>query len=384
MAASGDGKAAIAPPEDRRQIKKAARLAMMEISNMLSVPMALNAVVRLGVPNAMWQSGSNSPLTAGELLSRLRPTLPSTASPENLQRLLRLLASHGVFAEHLAGADRRYNLTEVGRTLVDEDEEIGGISYAPYVLQHHQDSLLRAWPLLHEAVRDPAGPEPFARANGGVPAYAYYGGNEAANDLMRKAMWGVSAPFMESFLDEYGVTGGFEGVKVLVDVGGSSGACLQMILRRIPSITAGVNFDLPEVVAGAPVFPGAISDPLVLSFWGWRMTVSTLLVCLLLLKWILTTWMDEECKLILKNCYAAVPAGGKVIICEPVLPEETDGSCRTRALLEGDVFVMTIYRSQGKERTEDEFRQLALAAGFSGFRALYFDPFYTVMELLKE
>jgi hypothetical protein len=38
------------------------------------------------------------------------------------------------------------------------------------VLQHHQDALVRAWPLLHEAVLDPAGPEPLARANAGALA----------------------------------------------------------------------------------------------------------------------------------------------------------------------------------------------------------------------
>ncbi|KAK8963880.1 hypothetical protein KSP40_PGU008623 [Platanthera guangdongensis] len=136
----------------RGDIKKQARLAMMELSNMLSVPMALNAVVRLNVPEAIWQSGSDSPLTAGEILARLRPPPPLSASPFNLQRLLRLLVSHGVFTEHLSSGDRRYSLTEIGRTLVaDDDDSNGGVSYAPYVLQHHHDALVRAWPLLHEA-----------------------------------------------------------------------------------------------------------------------------------------------------------------------------------------------------------------------------------------
>ncbi|KAH0462063.1 hypothetical protein IEQ34_009638 [Dendrobium chrysotoxum] len=358
-----------------REIKKSARLAMMEISNMLSVPMALNAIVRLNVPEAIWQSGSNSPLSAAEILARLN--LSSTASPSNLQRLLRLLSSHNVFAEHLDGVDRRYSLTEIGRTLVaDDDEANGGVSYAPYVLQHHQDALVRAWPLLHEAVLDPDGPEPFSRANGGVPAYSYYGGDDAANDLMRRAMWGVSVPFMEAFLAEYGAAGGLEGVGTIVDVGGSSGACLQMIMRSVPGVKAGINFDLPEVVAGAPAFHGV-------THVGGDMFKSIPNGDAIFMKWVLTTWTDEECRLILKNCYDALPVDGKVIACEPVVPEETDSSQRTRALLEGDIFVMTIYRSQGKERTEEEFKQLGLAAGFPSFRALYLDHFYTVLEFQK-
>jgi hypothetical protein len=104
---------------------------------------------------------------------------------------------------------------------------------------------------------------------------------------------------------------------------------------------------------------------------------------LLFLQWVLTTWTNEECTAILKNCYEALPEGGKLIACEPVVPETTDTSTRTRALLENDIFVMTTYRTQGRERSEEEFRQLGLTAGFTCFRALYLDPFYAVLEYVK-
>ena len=48
---------------------------------------------------------------------------------------------------------------------------------------------------------------------------------------------------------------GFQGVKKLVDVGGSAGDCLKMILQKYPTVE-GINFDLPEVVAKAPNIPG--------------------------------------------------------------------------------------------------------------------------------
>ncbi|CAL9125766.1 unnamed protein product [Musa textilis] len=370
MAAAGGG----GREDPTSEVGKQGRLAMMELANMISVPMALNAVVRLNVPDAIWQSGSNSPLTAAEILALLRPPPLSSSDPSILQRLLRLLASHGVFAEHrcdTSGA-RRYSLTDVGRTLVPSGD---GASYAAYVLQHHQDALVRAWPRLHEAVLDPAGPEPFARANGGVPAYAYYGGDREANALMQRAMRGVSEPFMEALLEGYG-SAGFGGVETLVDVGGSSGACLDMIMRRFPSVKRGINFDLPEVVAEAPPLPGV-------THVGGNMFEFIPTGDAIFMKWVLTTWTDEECTAILRNCYHALPEGGKVIACEPVLPEETDDSRRTRALLEGDIFVMAIYRTQGRERTEEEFRQLGGATGFTASRAIYLDPFYAVVEYQK-
>uniref|UniRef100_A0A453Q4F8 Uncharacterized protein n=1 Tax=Aegilops tauschii subsp. strangulata TaxID=200361 RepID=A0A453Q4F8_AEGTS len=184
---------------------------------------------------------------------------PGHPDPSVLERLLRLLASRGVFSEHAADGrpERRYALTAVGRTLVPSGPS--GASYADYVLQHHQDALVLAWPRLHEAVLDPAGPEPFARAHAGVPAYAYYGQDRDANEVMLRAMTGVSEPFMEALLDGY--EGGFEGVATLVDVGGSSGACLEMIMRRVPTIREGVNFDLPNVVAAAHPIAGETLDP---------------------------------------------------------------------------------------------------------------------------
>ena len=95
------------------------------------------------------------------------------------------------------------------------------------------------------------------------------------------------------------------------------------------------------------------------------------------MQWVLTTWTNDECTTIL-----ALPDGGKLVACEPVVPEQTDTSTRTRALLENDIFVMTTYRTQGRERSE-EFRHLGVTAGFTAFRAIYLDPFYAVLEYTK-
>ncbi|KAL6273613.1 hypothetical protein ACE6H2_024305 [Prunus campanulata] len=350
-----------------------ARLGILELANMISVPMSLNAVVRLNVPDAIWQGGSNTPLSASAILARVLPDRGGDA--ENLQRILRMLTSYGVFAEHLNNADdyggseqRKFSLTEIGKTLVTDQN---GLSYGPYILQHHQDVLMGAWPMVHEAVVDPT-VEPFVKVNG-EPAYEYYGKKPEMNGLMQRAMSGVSVPFMRAILDGYN---GFEGVGRLVDVGGSAGDCLRMILQKHPSVREGINFDLPEVVAKAPTIAGV-------SHVGGDMFKSIPSGDAIFMKWILSTWTDSECKLIMENCYKALPVGGKLIACEPVLPTKSDDSRRTRALLENDIFVMTIYRSKGKNRTEEELRQLGLSAGFSHFRPIYIDYFYTLLEFQK-
>lgn len=110
---------------------------------------------------------------------------------------------------------------------------------------------MRAWPLVHTAVVEPE-TEPYVKANGEA-AYAQYGKSEEMNGLMQKAMSGVSVPFMKAILDGYD---GFKSVDNLVDVGGSAGDCLRMILNQFPNVREGINFDLPEVVAKAPNIPG--------------------------------------------------------------------------------------------------------------------------------
>lgn len=111
---------------------------------------------------------------------------------------------------------------------------------------------MKAWAMVHEAVVD-SSTEPFVKANHGETAYGIYGKKPEMNELMQSAMSGVSVPFMKAVLDHYD---GFNGVERLVDVGGSAGDCLRMILEKNCHIKDGVNFDLPEVVAKAPKIDG--------------------------------------------------------------------------------------------------------------------------------
>lgn len=84
------------------------------------------------------------------------------------------------------------------------------------------------------------------------------------------------------------------------------------------------------------------------------------------MQWICHDWSDEHCLKFLKNCYEAVPANGKVIIAECLLPEVPDTSSSTKNTVHVDV-IMLAHNPGGKERTEKEFEALAKGAGFNGF-----------------
>ena len=67
-------------------------------------------------------------------------------------------------------------------------------------------------------------------------------------------MSNYSAIIMKKLLEIYK---GFEGVSTLVDVGGDTGATLNMILSAYPTIK-GINFDLPRVIEVAPNYKGKL------------------------------------------------------------------------------------------------------------------------------
>lgn len=83
----------------------------------------------------MWQDGSNTSLSAAQILDRIRPHGGGDA--ENLQRLLRLLTRYDIFLEHLSAAVTKGNTPSLmlEKTLVDDEQ---GLSYAYYMLQRHQ------------------------------------------------------------------------------------------------------------------------------------------------------------------------------------------------------------------------------------------------------
>ncbi|ERN01298.1 hypothetical protein AMTRI_Chr03g147070 [Amborella trichopoda] len=335
--------------------------AMMELTNSIAVSMSLRAMAKLDVPKIIWQNGENTPLTALEIATKLG----SEAGSSNLERMLRLLTAHGVFNETMLGPSegRRFSLTGLGREIVDR-------SMGAFILYRLDDALLDAWRLLHEAVLEPSS-EPFIKAHG-KPAYHYHADDPVFNERMMEAMSSSSGAVMDWFLERYD---GFEGVRRVVDLGGSSGFCLKKILDKHKGLE-GINFDLPKVVEAAPPYLG-------IEHVGGDMLEWVPQGDVIFMKGILCSWDDDECVGLLKNCYKALPEKGKVIALEQVLPMHTDTSPSTRALLQADVFLMAIYSPGSKRRTEDIFRRLSEAAGFRTLEIVLPGSFYTALEFQK-
>nr|AGT16978.1 O-methyltransferase, family 2 [Saccharum hybrid cultivar R570] len=255
-----------------------------------------------------------------------------------------------------------------------------------------------------------------AVAEGATPTEKAYGMplfEHLASDEVSSTFFDRTEIIIKKLLEVYR---GFEAIDVLVDVGGGTGSTLRMVTAQYKHLR-GVNYDLPHVIAQAPPVQGV-------EHVGGSMFEYIPSGNAILMKWILHLWRDEECVKILKNCHRALPANGKAIVVEYVLPAspeptqvaqgalllnmamlnrlrghlgitETIGSvsrflCKF-GLQETDTDRLLKkleeirYRFRGaNERTEQEFAQLAAEAGFSGgCRATYVFTCAWALEFTK-
>ena len=152
-----------------------------------------------------------------------------------LYRVLRALASVGVFAQE---ADGRFRLNPLAESL---REDVPDSLWAfTVMLGEEQD---RCWDDLPEAVRTG---EPVFERLYGRPVFAYLGEHPEQAKIFDAAMSGFSGRAREAMLDAYDLSG----VGTLADVGGGNGLNLARVLGRYPAMR-GLLFDLPHVIERA-------------------------------------------------------------------------------------------------------------------------------------
>ncbi|RZS01541.1 hypothetical protein BHM03_00031408, partial [Ensete ventricosum] len=86
---------------------------------------------------------------------------------------------------------------------------------------------------------------PFKKAHG-ITAFEHHGNDPRFNSLFNDSTRNHSIILNKQPLETYRC---FDDVKVLVDVGGGTGATLHMITSKHSHIK-GINFDLPHVISG--------------------------------------------------------------------------------------------------------------------------------------
>jgi SAM-dependent methyltransferase len=163
--------------------------------------------------------------------------------------------------------------------------------------------------------------------------------------LMGTAGHGTPDPHVE-------ITGGWEPVRTVVDVGGGTGAMLAEILRARPALH-GVLVDLPGTVErAAATFEAAGVAGRVTTVGQSFFDPLPAGADLYLLRKVLNDWPDRETVAILRRCAQAAGPGGRVVALGGVRPDGVPQRLVIEMVLLG-----------GRSNTLAEFRELARQAG---------------------
>jgi len=294
----------------------------------------LFAVAKLGVPDALGTKALAPDAIAAKV----------GANAAYLRRVLRALASSGVFSEDARG---RFKLTTLGKTLRSGRGSVRDFALmivAPYQCQ--------AWEALPEAIR--TGQTAFDLRHG-VPNFDYLRAHPEDDRQFSASMASISGTENDAVARAYA----FGRHERIVDVGGAHGHLLATILRRNKKLR-GVLYDQPQVVAAADA-SGFVSAPGVRerceviggSFFGSVPAGADAY----LMKYIIHDWDDAKCARILGHCREAMEPGGRVLVVDRVI-QPGNGTDWSKWL-----DIQMLVGPGGQERTQAEFAALFASAG---------------------
>jgi hypothetical protein len=323
-AAAPAGEETGAPPADE----------MFRMISGFWVSRAVFAAARLGIADHL----ENGPRTAEELAP------PTGTHAPSLYRLLRALADAGVFEED---GQQRFRLTPLGETLrTDAPGSLRDFAITMLGMDHYQ-----AWEHLVHSVT--TGGVAFEHRFG-IPVFEYYARNEENGTLFNRSLAAITEATERAILEAYD----FSRFGTIVDVGGGYGRLLGSILSANPT-SHGVLHEQPHVIEGACQHlesQGLAGRCRVVAGDFFREVPSG--GDAYLLKWILHDWNDTPALWILRHCRQAIRKDGRLLIFESVVPPA--GQASPARWMDLNMMVMV----GGKERTEQEYRELLGAAGF--------------------
>src|SRR5215471_4565598 len=318
------------------------------------ISQAVGTVVEIGVPDQLAKGARRCRDIAREV----------GVSEDGLYRLLRALASVGLFAE---GADRRFRLTGMGQLLRSDHPE----SLAGYARFTAHDITWRPWGLLGYSVKTgmPAFDNVF-----NASVFEHFSRNPEVASVFDDAMTSISAMEARAASDAYD----FKGVETLMDVAGGHGLLLATVLRRHKRMR-GILFDLPHVASGAAAtFERAGITGRVRIETGDFFRELPSGADAIIMKHILHDWDDDSARRILQACHRALGPRGKVLIVDPVVPP--GNAPHYGKLLDLEMLVLT---PRGRERTKVEFARLLQGAGFRLSRVIATESPLSIVEAVK-
>jgi hypothetical protein len=286
-----------------------------------------------------------------------------SADEHALRRLLVGLTTLGLCRQ--ADGDR-FAMTDLGRQL----DETADPSFKDWVL-FEGEMLAQSWSGLVDSVR--TGKTATQLRGDGDDRYAVTGHATQWTRRFNAAMVSLTRSIVPKIVAAHD----FAAARIVMDVGGGSGELIGGVLQRNPHLE-GIAFDLARCEADAH----AHFDRLGIAGRSRFVAGSFFDVVpggadTILMKSILHNWKDDRCEVILRNCRDALPSGGTLIIIERIMPELATTGPEDRSCVMSDLNMLR--GPGGCERTEAEYRGLAVLAGFAFVKTIDVDPFSLVI-----
>lgn len=325
---------------------------LLELAQGYLYSAALHSAARFGVADHL----IDGPLDAGQLARAVG------AHEGHLYRLLRLLATRGVFREDGQG---RFHLTDLARPLCTKAER----SLRDYVMVRGQAPFWRSAGALHESVR--TGTTAFEDLYG-MPFYDYVAADAEFGQAFNSSM----AAFSQALSNDIAAACDFGAARRVVDVGGGRGGLLAAVLRRNAHLH-GTLFDRHNVVAGH-----VLDTPDLAGRWeavgGDFFEAVPAGADVYLLKHVLASWPDEQALRILRTCAAAMRPGARMLVANAMIPAGNAPHPGKTV----DIVMMTVLN--GKGRTLAEYRRLMAAAGLTVTAVTEPSPHASIVEAVPD
>jgi hypothetical protein len=317
----------VAPPPTPQQ-------QMFQMLTGMWVARSISAAARLGVADQLAE-GSKS---VDDLAAATRTHAPS------LYRLMRALASVGVFAEESSRRFRHTPLSELLRS--SAPGSLKAVAGNIFGGSHH-----RSWGELEHSVR--TGGIAFDHAHG-MDVWKFFSQNPDEQRSFDDAMSEFTALFNPPIIKGYD----FSKINLLVDIGGGHGALLASVAKANPRLR-GLVYDQPHVAPGAAKRFEAegLADRCSAAGGNFFESVPSGGDAYLM-KLIIHDWDEPRAAQILRNVHKASKPGTKLLVVETVVPPGAEPGLAKL----GDVNMLVM--TGGRERTEAEFKELFNACGF--------------------
>lgn len=311
------------------------QLVLYQIATGHYLSRALNVAAKLGIADLLKDGARHY----SELAER------TGTHAASLNRVLRLLASIGIFEEQEGGRFAQSPISESLRA------DVPGSSRA-MVMLFTGKRIQEAWKELEYCVRT------------GEPEYRIRGVTNPFDDPTRDRdeLDAGLADYTRVVAAAVAAVYDFTPFGTVVDVGGGNGALMIGILKANPQLR-GIVFEHPRTAESArrEIEKNGLAGRCTAVGGDFFKEVPAKGDAYIL-KHVIHDWDDEHAVAILKNCRAVMKPDGRLAIVEGVYPSRIDRSSESRAAATDDVNMMVL--TGGRHRSEPEFRSLYEAAGF--------------------